>query len=153
MKKALRIPQGGFIIIVIIINKGAAKMTTRFSQQRERIYKAVCASKEHPSAQMIYDTLRPELPHLSLGTVYRNLHQLAQEGRLVEIGGPTARFDAVLRPHTHIRCRRCQRLIDTDWPYDAALDRAAAAKGWSIQDHELIFNGICPACAEKNTNI
>lgn len=125
-------------------------MTKRFSQQRERIYEAVCASKEHPTAQMIYDTLRPELPRLSLGTVYRNLHQLAQEGRLVEIDGPTARFDAVLRPHTHIRCARCHRMIDIAWPYDTVMDQAGVAEGWTIQSHELIFNGICPACAEKN---
>ena len=57
----------------------------RFSQQRERIYQAVRISVEHPTAQMVYDTLRPEMPRLSLGTVYRNLHQMAQEGRLREL--------------------------------------------------------------------
>ena len=41
----------------------------RFSQQRERIYEAVRASMEHPSAQMVYDVLRQEMPRLSLGTV------------------------------------------------------------------------------------
>lgn len=59
----------------------------RFSQQRERIYEVVRASGEHPSAQMVYDTLRTEMPRLSLGTVYRNLHQMAQDGRLRELGG------------------------------------------------------------------
>ena len=53
----------------------------RFSHQREEIYQAVCATKEHPTAQMVYDTLKPRMPRLSLGTVYRNLHQMAEEGR------------------------------------------------------------------------
>lgn len=75
----------------------------RYSRQRERIYQAVHASREHPSAQMVYDLLREELPRLSLGTVYRNLHQMAQEGMLQELEGPTARFDACLAPHAHIR--------------------------------------------------
>lgn len=74
----------------------------RYSRQRERIYQAVHASREHPSAQMVYDLLREEMPRLSLGTVYRNLHQMAQEGMLQELEGPTARFDACLAPHAHI---------------------------------------------------
>lgn len=128
-------------------------MTQRFSQQREWIYQAVCASKEHPTAQMIYDTLRPELPRLSLGTVYRNLHQMAQEGRLRELDGVVARFDAVLAPHTHVRCAHCGRMADSALPYDAALDSAAAVGGWHIMDHSLLFTGICPACAGDESNI
>ena len=49
----------------------------RFSRQRERIYQAVCAARSHPTAQMVYDDLKQEFPKLSLGTVYRNLHQMA----------------------------------------------------------------------------
>ena len=126
----------------------------RFSQQRERIYEAVRTSMEHPSAQMVYDALRPEMPRLSLGTVYRNLHQMAQEGRLRELDGPVARFDAVLPSHTHIRCVRCGQVADLELPYDPALDREAAGDGWVITGHELVFNGICPACgAERPSEI
>ena len=126
----------------------------RFSQQRERIYQAVQSSMEHPSAQMVYDALRPEMPRLSLGTVYRNLHQMAQEGRLRELEGPVARFDAVLPSHTHIRCVRCGQVADLELPYDPALDREAAGDGWVITGHELVFNGICPACgAERPSEI
>ena len=126
----------------------------RFSQQRERIYEAVRTSMEHPSAQMVYDALRPEMPRLSLGTVYRNLHQMAQEGRLRELEGPVARFDAVLPSHTHIRWVRCGQVADLELPYDPALDREAAGDGWVITGHELVFNGICPACgAERPSEI
>ena len=126
----------------------------RFSHQRERIYEAVRTSMEHPSAQMVYDALRPEMPRLSLGTVYRNLHQMAQEGRLRELEGPVARFDAVLPSHTHIRCVRCGQVADLELPYDPALDREAAGDGWVITGHELVFNGICPACgAERPSEI
>ena len=126
----------------------------RFSQQRERIYEDVRTYMEHPSAQMVYDALRPEMPRLSLGTVYRNLHQMAQEGRLRELAGPVARFDAVLPPHAHIRCVRCGQVADLALPYDPALDREAAGDGWVITGHELVFNGICPACgAERPSEI
>ena len=118
----------------------------RFSQQRERIYQAVQSSMEHPSAQMVYDALRPEMPRLSLGTVYRNLHQMAQEGRLRELEGPVAPFDAVLPPHTHIRCVRCGQVAGLAVPYDPALDREAGESGWAVNGHDLVFSGLCPAC-------
>ena len=121
----------------------------RYSQQRERIYQAVRDSREHPTAQMVYDALRPELPKLSLGTVYRNLQQMAAEGRLTQLDGPVARFDAVLEPHTHLRCACCGQVVDGVLPYDTALDRAAVAEGWTITGHSLTFTGICPACAGK----
>ena len=121
----------------------------RYSQQRERIYQAVRDSREHPTAQMIYDALRPELPKLSLGTVYRNLQQMAAEGRLVQLDGPVARFDAVLVRHTHLCCAHCGQVADGVLPYDAALDRTAMADGWTITGHSLTFTGICPACAGK----
>lgn len=119
----------------------------RFSQQREEIYRAVCATKEHPSAQMVYDTLKPHMPKLSLGTVYRNLHQMAQEGRLMELNGPVVRFDATITPHTHILCTKCGRVADLEMPYSKALDFQAADEGWAIGGHYLMFYGMCPACA------
>ena len=52
----------------------------RFSHQRERIYAAVLNSHAHPTAEMVYQRLKPEMPRLSLGTVYRNLRQMAAGG-------------------------------------------------------------------------
>ena len=57
-------------------------MPQRFSHQREQIYRAVLESWDHPTAEMVYQRLKPEMPRLSMGTVYRNLQQMAREGRL-----------------------------------------------------------------------
>ena len=108
-------------------------MPQRFSQQRERIYQTVLESRAHPTAEMVYQQLKPEMPRLSLGTVYRNLQQMAREGRLTELDGPVTRFDAVTRPHTHFR-----------------LDRLAAAQGCVVTGHTLIFTGHCPRCAGQD---
>ena len=124
----------------------------RYSRQRERIYQAVHASREHPSAQMVYDLLREEMPWLSLGTVYRNLHQMAQEGMLQELEGPTARFDACLAPHAHIRCTCCGRVMDLSALEEPAPVRSAAEAGWQVERYSLMLEGICPACAGKDHN-
>lgn len=123
----------------------------RFSHQREQIYEAVCATDTHPTAEMVYERLKPEMPRLSLGTVYRNLRQMAAEGRLMELEGPVARFDADLLPHAHFRCQRCGAVSDVDIPYDAALDALAAGDGRIVRGHSLCFYGICPACTAEQT--
>ena len=79
----------------------------RFSHQREEIYQAVYASREHPTAEMVYQQLKPTMPKLSLGTVYRNLRQMAAEGRLLELDGPVVRFDGNTAFHSHFRCGDC----------------------------------------------
>ena len=124
----------------------------RYSRQRERIYQAVHSSREHHSAQMVYDLLREEMPRLSLGTVYRNLHQMAQEGMLQELEGPTARFDACLAPHAHIRCTCCGRVMDLSALEEPAPVRSAAEAGWQVERYSLMLEGICPACAGKDHN-
>ena len=122
----------------------------RFSYQREQIYQAVYASREHPTAEMVYQWLKPEMPKLSLGTVYRNLRQMAAEGRLLELAGPVARFDANTMPHTHFHCECCGGVLDLEIPYDSGLDAKAAESGCRIRTHSLMFSGLCPACVGKN---
>lgn len=125
-------------------------MSQRFSHQRERIYQTVCASGDHPTAELVYRRLRPELPRLSIGTVYRNLQQMAREGRLRELAGPVTRYDAWLNPHTHFCCTACGDVRDLPCvPYDAALDAAVSAQGYLAAGHALMFTGLCPGCAAR----
>lgn len=119
----------------------------RFSYQREQIYQAVSMTDQHPTAETVYHQLKCSMPRLSLGTVYRNLHRMAQDGRLMEIDGPVARFDANTIPHSHLRCRFCGRVADLQaLPYDPELDRLAMQADWQVDGHSLIFYGICPDC-------
>lgn len=122
----------------------------RQTQQRMQIYETVRESREHPTAETVYIRLKPSLPHLSLGTVYRNLHQMAQDGKLQELPGPVARFDGEVRPHTHFVCEDCGDVLDLELPYSQALDAQGAGSGYVIHRHDLIFYGICPACSGKN---
>ena len=127
----------------------AALQNQRFSYQREQIFGVVRNTEEHPTAEMVYERLKPSMPRLSLGTVYRNLRQMAQEGQLKELDGPVARFDAETDPHTHFCCTDCGAVSDLGVPYDPSLDAAAAQDGRLIREHALTFYGLCPACRKK----
>ncbi len=119
----------------------------RYSRQRELIYEAVKGTDQHPTAEMVYHWLKPENPSLSLGTVYRNLNLLADEGVLTRMPFPVERYDAVTRPHPHFRCSHCGGVFDLALPYDRELDEAAAvAAGHDVEGHELVFYGTCVHC-------
>lgn len=124
----------------------------RYSKQRELIYQAVLNTTEHPTAETVYKWLKPDNPALSLGTVYRNLNQLADEGSIIRIPLPVERFDGRVEPHAHFICRSCGRVYDLmDIGYDRALDREAElSSGHRVNQHILIFDGTCATCADQN---
>ena len=123
----------------------------RYSHQRERIFRAVSERCDHPTANMVYEQLKLEMPRLSLGTVYRNLNQLADDGSLLRLPFPVERFDANTAPHPHFRCRKCGRVYDLEvLGYDPSLDKIVEKKsGHRIERHELLFTGVCLGCTEK----
>lgn len=124
--------------------------TRRYSRQREIIYTALKDTKEHPTADMLYEWLKPENPSLSLGTVYRNLNQLVEEGSVRRLSFPVERFDARTEAHPHMTCVRCGRVVDIELPYSEALDRQASEKsGHEVFCHELLFSGTCEDCGKK----
>lgn len=119
----------------------------RYSRQRELIYEALKGSELHPTAEMLYQCLKPENPNLSLGTVYRNLNLLAEEGLITRMAFPVERYDAVTEPHPHFRCDVCGSVSDLQLPYNRALDeQALISSGNDVTGHELIFRGTCVRC-------
>ena len=121
----------------------------RYSRQRELIYEALRQTEQHPTAEMIYQWLKPANPSLSLGTVYRNLNLLADEGAIRRMAFPVERYDAKTMPHPHFCCDQCGAVYDLHLPYDAELDRQAlVANGHEGTGHEVVFHGICTKCKQ-----
>ena len=70
------------------------------SKKRQVILEALAATTAHPTAQELYQQLKPDYPDLSLGTVYRNLSLFAEEGDAMSVGvfRGQERFDARTNP-------------------------------------------------------
>jgi len=123
----------------------------RYSRQRELIYERLRSTKEHPTAEMLYRWLKPDHSALSLGTVYRNLNLLSDEGVITRMSFPVERYDANTTPHPHFLCRSCGGVYDLEMPYDNALDECVAlSSGYLIEGHELLFTGTCSQCVSKH---
>ena len=76
-------------------------MQKKYSRQREAIKQHLIGNDTHPTADEVYYHVRQEYPNISLATVYRNLAQLKEAGRIRSVGTVAGqeRFDADLHPH------------------------------------------------------
>ena len=126
----------------------------RYSRQRELIFEALRHTREHPTAEMLYRWLKPENPSLSLGTVYRNLNLLAEEGVITRMPFPVERYDADTRPHPHFCCDECGSVYDLDLPYDQEVDqRARMASGHDVTGHQVTFHGVGAPCRRTEKQV
>ena len=120
------------------------------SKKRQALLDALCASHEHPTAEMLYNALKAEIPELSLGTVYRNLGVLEQEGRVVRGGQVNGqeRDDASVEPHPHFVCRNCHSVIDLELPdtVSGMYDEIDRHFHCCPEEYNLTINGLCPQC-------
>ena len=86
----------------------------KHSKQREAIRLSLQSRCDHPTADTMYREMRDLFPHISLGTVYRNLSLLCEigEAQMIMTGDGLEHFDGNPVPHDHFRCRLCGCLID-----------------------------------------
>ena len=121
----------------------------RRTEQREVILRVLRTTNSHPTVDRIYDEVRKEIPHISLGTVYRNLKLLQEGGKILEIdlSGAFSRFDGNPENHYHFRCEKCGRVFDVDEPVSKELDERVARKmDFAVLYHRIEFRGLCKEC-------
>jgi Fur family ferric uptake transcriptional regulator len=140
------------ISIVILEVNLLSKKKMRISKQRKVILQVVQESPCHPTADEVYHQARRRLPHISLGTVYRNLEILSSSGEIkkVQLGGSQMRFDNCTEEHAHIRCVNCGRVDDLPIdPLNPCEDVIRKSTGYRVVGRCVEFVGICPACQEE----
>ena len=124
----------------------------RMTKQRIVILEELRKVRTHPTAYDVYEMVRQRLPHISLGTVYRNLEHLASQGhiRRLDLGAGQRRFDADMKDHTHIRCVSCGRVEDVPLNQSQNIttmyEIVHRQTGFDVMGCELDFLGICPSC-------
>ena len=126
--------------------------TTKHFRKRDAILSCLCQTTEHPSADWVYAKLKPEIPDLSLGTVYRNLSLFKEQGKIVSLGTVKGveRFDGNTAPHVHYICNGCGKVLDLAQIQvpEELNESAALASGGLVDSCQLIFTGTCATCRE-----
>ena len=121
----------------------------KLTPQRLAVYKYLMSTDEHPSAEIIYKSLQPEYPTMSLATVYKALKTLVEVGLVQEInvGEGNFRYDARQGEHAHIQCINCSRVSDLQNISFASLNKTAEdSSEFKVLSNRIFFYGLCKNC-------
>lgn len=124
----------------------------KYSSQREAILCFLKTRKDHPTADVVFQHIRKDIPNISLATVYRNLNQLATAGTILRLttDGKTDHFDACVEPHFHFCCKGCNAVKDIDMePFPELMRRAEEASHFKVEEATILFSGLCNTCLDK----
>ncbi|WP_296603440.1 Fur family transcriptional regulator [Nocardioides sp.] len=122
----------------------------RVTRPRVAVLGAVHAHP-HADTESIIGAVREDLPEVSHQAVYDSLHTLAAAGlvRRIQPAGSVARYEARIGDnHHHLVCRSCGTVADVDCAVGAApCLHASDDHGFTIDEAEVVFWGLCPACS------
>jgi len=99
------------------VDKLKEKITSKgmkFTHQRLVIYRSLCDSQDHPTADMVYNQITEENPSISKGTVYKTLERFVNAGILQKFRDDLGlmRFDPVMDTHSHLYCNESSNIRD-----------------------------------------
>ena len=128
--------------------------TAKHFRKRDAILSCLRQTKVHPSADWVFQQLKPEIPDLSLGTVYRNLSLFKEQGLITSLGTVKGveRFDGDTHSHVHFICTNCDTVMDLEgMPQLPSLHQAVENDlGSQIDGCQITFTGLCRECMHQN---
>jgi Fe2+ or Zn2+ uptake regulation protein len=122
----------------------------RATTTRVAVLRAVSELSGHPDTDTIAGRVRASLGTVSTQAVYDGLHAMTRVGllRRIEPAGSPARYETrVGDNHHHVVCRSCGDTRDVDCAVGSAPCLTASdASGFVVDEAEVTFWGLCPAC-------
>lgn len=126
--------------------------TIKYSRQREAIREYLASTNTHPTADMVYSHIQKIYPNISLGTVYRNLNLLVEQGDAIKLscGDDMEHYDYDTSDHYHFICKTCGHVFDLEMESINHINTIAASsfKG-NIEGSVTYFYGTCPECLKE----
>ncbi|HLE74553.1 MAG TPA: Fur family transcriptional regulator [Candidatus Bathyarchaeia archaeon] len=124
----------------------------KITPQRLAICKLVLSSKDHPTADQIYEEAKKTHPAISLATVYFTLDLLRSLGLLQELGfrDRSSRYDPNTSPHINIICPKCGKICDYEAKSVKKMwSQIVAEMGFKPLRQRLDVYNLCNACSKK----
>ncbi len=115
--------------------------------QRLAIYQALYFTREHPSAEVIYQQVKKRFPMISLGTVYKTLEKFYEVGLIQKVSPITevARYDALTGSHHHLVCLECQSIRDVSVDEEPNIC-VTEQNGFHVLRQQIVIHGYCTTC-------
>lgn len=123
----------------------------KVTPQRLSIYSYLYNNRIHPSAEIIYNDIKEEIPTISLATVYKTLKSLKEANliREINIGEDSFRYDCNINPHSHIICRKCNKINDyycNEGELAQLKNTILIENDFEVHFEQVYFYGLCKDC-------
>ncbi|TGL17083.1 transcriptional repressor [Leptospira yanagawae] len=117
------------------------------TRHRELILQDLRERHDHPTAKMVFESVRDKADKISFATVYNSLEYLVEHKMVnkLNIESESVRYDAFLDDHSHLICQSCGTILDvpalklsetTDWN----------AMGFVADHIDIVVGGTCSSC-------
>ena len=118
----------------------------RNTTQRTEILNFLRSKRHHCSAVQIYDAVRERIPNISLGTVYRNLGNLLEQGEIISVEAvdKCIYYDGFVEDHAHFVCSDCKEIYD--FPIEPKNRSSLKNAGFEVASERVIYYGKCAKC-------
>ncbi len=99
---------------LLIVKERLTSAGLKATQQRMVVLHALTHMHNHPTAEQVYEAVKPENPSISLATVYKTLEAFVANNLLHKVSSPEGnmRYDPKLEHHGHIHCMNTKEIID-----------------------------------------
>lgn len=129
-------------------------MQTRNTEQKKIIFENISSRCDHPTVQMIYDSIKLKNPEIGIATIYRNIKTLTDNDQIKKIvtSDNVAHYDLATNDHVHLVCAECGKIIDIN--ADELLNVSIIEKKYDfiLDLQDIQVHGICNNCNKKKIN-
>lgn len=124
----------------------------KITPQRIAVYKSLIQTDTHPTAEDVFNTVRQEMPSISLDTVNRTLLTLAEIGVafVVEGSGQPRRYDGGMEDHQHFRCLKCGKIVDFVHKPFGNIEIPPQLRQCRVIRKTVYLEGYCQECNHDN---
>ena len=135
-----------------LIKQKLSEKGMKITPQRMAVLEAIYRLKNHPTADNIIEFIRKTHPNVAIGTVYKVLETLVENGlvKRVTTDRDFMRYDGIVDKHHHLYCSNCDLIEDYHDPdLDELLKKYFESKnipGFKIEEFVLQIKGTFNKC-------
>lgn len=130
----------------------------KYTNQREEILRIIMDNKDdHLSCEEVHNIVSEENKDVGIATVYRTLQLFEKLNFVYRINFDDGvsryelNFGTENHHHHHLICTKCGSVTEVKMDLLELLeDNIEKEEGFTIQDHNVKFYGICKNCKKEN---
>jgi Fur family peroxide stress response transcriptional regulator len=125
----------------------------RVTRQREAILDYLLFTDDHPSARKVWETVRKQVPKISISTVYSTLSEMKDAGIIkeIEFDERENRYDGNLSHHINLICVHCGKILDYMTAHTIDAEQIRRTARFRVFQSRFELYGVCETCSQEES--